>query len=61
MFGLLHLSTYDWNFAQVLLVIAFARSPFTLATLRSDSIYSGYFIHLAYDWIAFLSYILTHD
>ncbi|AUS68873.1 type II CAAX prenyl endopeptidase Rce1 family protein [Lactococcus lactis] len=59
-FGLLHLSTYDWNFAQVLLVIAFARIPFTLATLRSDSIYSGYFIHLAYDWIAFLSYMLTH-
>lgn len=59
-FGLLHLSTYDWNFTQVLLVIALARIPFTLATLRSDSIYSGYFVHLAYDWIAFLSYMLTH-
>lgn len=59
-FGLLHLSTYDWNFAQVLLVIALARIPFTLATLRSDSIYTGYFIHLAYDWIAFLVFVLSH-
>lgn len=59
-FGLLHLSTYGWNLAQVLLVIAVARIPFTIATLRSDSIYSGYFIHIAYDWIAFITYMLTH-
>lgn len=59
-FGLLHLSTYDWNFAQVLLVISLARIPFTIASLRSDSIYSGYLIHIAYDWIAFLIYMLTH-
>lgn len=53
-FALLHLPTYDWNILQCLLIIGAARIPFTLATLRSNSIWAGYAVHVAYDWTAFL-------
>lgn len=59
-FGFLHLSTYDWNFAQVIFIIAAARIPFTLASLRSDSLYTGLFIHITYDWIGFIILIISH-
>lgn len=59
-FGFLHLPTYNWNFAQVIFIIAAARIPFTLASLRSDSMYTGLFVHITYDWIIFISTILIH-
>jgi uncharacterized protein len=59
-FGFLHLPTYDWNFAQVIFIIAAARIPFTLASLRSDSLYTGLLIHITYDWIIFILVILSH-
>lgn len=59
-FGFLHLPTYDWNFAQVIFIIAAARIPFTLASLRSDSLYTGLFIHITYDWFAFIIIIISH-
>lgn len=59
-FGFLHLPTYDWNFSQVIFIIAAARIPFTLASLRSDSLFSGLFIHITYDWIAFILVMLAH-
>ena len=59
-FGFLHLPTYNWDFAQVIFIIAAARIPFTLATLRSDSLYTGLFIHITYDWIAFILLMVSH-
>ncbi len=59
-FGFLHLPTYDWNFAQVIFIIAAARIPFTLASLRSNSLYTGLFIHITYDWIVFILVIISH-
>ncbi|MDN5475015.1 MAG: CPBP family glutamic-type intramembrane protease [Lactococcus lactis] len=59
-FGFLHLPTYDWNFAQVIFIIAAARIPFTLASLKSDSLYTGLLIHITYDWIIFILVILSH-
>lgn len=59
-FGFLHLPTYNWNFVQVLFIIAVARIPFTLASLRSDSLYTGLLIHITYDWIIFIPIILLN-
>ncbi|MBE9886377.1 CPBP family intramembrane metalloprotease [Enterococcus durans] len=58
-FGLLHLPTYQWNLLQCLLIIGVGRIPFTVATLKSDSIWAGYFVHVAYDWIAFIVILLS--
>lgn len=57
-FALLHLPTYQWNLLQCILVIGVARIPFTLASLRSNSIWMGYAVHVAYDWTAFLLVLL---
>jgi membrane protease YdiL (CAAX protease family) len=57
-FALLHLPTYQWNLLQCILVIGVARIPFTLASLRSNSIWMGYAVHVAYDWTAFLLILL---
>lgn len=59
-FGFLHLPTYDWNFAQVIFIISAARIPFTLASLRSDSLYMGLIVHITYDWIVFVLLMLSH-
>ncbi|WP_259767310.1 hypothetical protein [Lactococcus lactis] len=59
-FGFLHLPTYDWNFAQVIFIIAAARIPLILASLRSDSLYTGLLIPITYEWIIFILVILSH-
>lgn len=59
-FGFFPLPTYDWNFAQVIFIIAAAGFPFTLASLRSDSLYTGLFIHITYDWIIFILAIISY-
>ncbi len=53
-FALLHLPTYHWNLLQCLLIIGIARLPFTWASLSSDSLWTGYAVHVAYDWTAFI-------
>lgn len=58
-FGLLHLPVYGWNIAQVLLMISAARIPFTWASLRSNSIWAGYAIHVTYDWIILIGMLLA--
>ncbi|MGX7202785.1 hypothetical protein BCR22_09830 [Enterococcus plantarum] len=58
MFGSLHLSTYDWNWFQCLVVIGLTRIPFTWATLKTNSIWAGTIIHIAFDWLIFIGVIL---
>ncbi|MDT2837672.1 CPBP family intramembrane metalloprotease [Enterococcus durans] len=59
LFGLIHLPTYQWNLLQCLLIIGVGRIPFTVASLKSDSIWAGYFVHVAYDWTAFIVILLS--
>ena len=57
-FGLLHLSAYNWNLLQCLLVISLARIPFTLAFIKSKSVTVSWIIHVLYDWATFIIGIL---
>lgn len=60
MFGSLHLSTYDWNWFQCLVVIGLTRIPFTWATLKTNSIWAGTIIHVAFDWLIFIGVLLAN-
>lgn len=54
LFGALHLSTYNWNLYQCFVVIGIARLPFTLATLKQNTIWAGIVAHIVFDWSLFL-------
>ncbi len=45
LFGALHLPTYQWNLFQCLVIIGVTRIPFTIATLKSNSMVSGVIAH----------------
>jgi len=57
-FSLLHLPSYDWNLIQVLLIIGMIRIPFTLASLRSNSLWEGFAVHYVYDTLIFVVILL---
>lgn len=58
-FGAIHLPTYQWNIFQCFLVVALTRIPFTIVSLKSDSIIAGIIGHIAFDWIIFLGMIIS--
>ncbi len=53
LFGLLHLSTYQWNLGQVLLIIGTARLVLTVPYLITKSIWSSTIAHVTNDWLIF--------
>lgn len=52
-FGALHLPTYQWHWAQSLIVIGMARLVLTAPFLITRNIWSSYIAHLANDWTLF--------
>lgn len=59
LFGAIHLPTYQWNLFQSFVIIGLTRIPFTIATLKTNSMLSGVIAHIAYDWSGFILIILT--
>jgi len=58
LFGSVHLSTYDWNVAQCLLVIGSARLVLTLAYFRTRNILVSTGAHVINDWVLFVMNIV---
>ncbi|MCC3868033.1 type II CAAX prenyl endopeptidase Rce1 family protein [Terrisporobacter mayombei] len=58
-FGAIHLPTYQWNMFQCFLVVALTRIPFTIVSLKSDSIIPGMIGHIGFDWIIFAGMIIS--
>jgi len=52
-FGLSHLPTYDWNWAQCLLVIGVGRIFDTYVYIRTKNLWLSYATHLLGDWLLF--------
>ncbi|NYJ00412.1 hypothetical protein HNR19_001110 [Nocardioides thalensis] len=52
-FGAAHLPTYDWNFAQAILVIGAARLVLTLAFIRTKNLWVSFGAHVLNDWTTF--------
>lgn len=58
-FGVAHLSTYDWNFGQAIIVIGSARIVLTLAYIRTKNIAVSFGAHLLNDWVTFTLALLA--
>lgn len=58
-FGAIHLSTYQWNLFQCFVVVALTRIPFTIVSLKFDSMIAGIVGHVAFDWIIFAGMIIS--
>ncbi len=54
MFGLIHLPTYNWNFAQSVLIIGSARMVLTFAYLKTKNIWVSSMAHILNDWFLFV-------
>jgi len=52
-FGLLHLSTYNWNIIQCIFVIGGSRLLLTLSYIQTKNIWVSYFVHYFYDMLVF--------
>lgn len=52
-FGLMHLSSYNWNLIQCLVVIGSARLILTLAYLKTCNIWVSTGTHIINDWLIF--------
>jgi membrane protease YdiL (CAAX protease family) len=52
-FGLLHLPTYDWNFAQCILIIGSARVILTFAYLKTKNLWVCTGAHVINDFVLF--------
>ncbi len=57
-FALLHLSTYDWNVVQVLVVIGMSRLGLTIPYLLTRSVWSSFITHITLDWSIFALVLL---
>ncbi|MFD4469981.1 CPBP family intramembrane glutamic endopeptidase [Rhodococcus sp. NPDC058505] len=57
-FGAAHLPTYDWNFAQALIVIGGARLVLTLAYIRTKNLWVSTGAHIINDWAMFTGSIV---
>ncbi len=58
LFGAIHLPTYQWNVFQCFVIIGLTRIPFTIATLKTNSMVSGVIAHIIYDWCIFIYIII---
>ncbi|MFC9561200.1 CPBP family intramembrane glutamic endopeptidase [Agromyces sp. NPDC056965] len=50
-FGAAHLPTYDWNWAQAIIVIGSARIALTLAFIRTKNLWVSAGAHIINDWV----------
>jgi uncharacterized protein len=51
LFGSVHLPTYDWNFAQCLVIIGTARLVLTLAYIKTKNLWVSSGAHILNDWV----------
>ena len=58
-FGAAHLSTYDWNVGQAIIVIGAARLVLTLAYIRTKNLWVSFGAHVLNDWVTFTLALLA--
>ena len=58
LFGLVHLPTYNWNLAQVLLIIGLARLILSLAGIKTKNLWVSAGAHIFNDWTFFIVSLL---
>jgi uncharacterized protein len=58
MFGLLHLPTYNWDFAQCVLIIGTARLMLSLAYIKTKNLWVSSGAHILNDWFLIMINVL---
>lgn len=56
-FGVMHLSTYDFNILQAVLIISIIRTGLSMSYVISKNLSVTYIIHIIYDWTLIFIYI----
>lgn len=56
-FGTMHLSTYDFNILQAVLIISIIRTGLSMSYVISKNLSVTYIIHIIYDWTLIFIYI----
>lgn len=56
-FGAMHLSTYDFNILQAVLIISIIRTGLSMSYVISKNLSVTYIIHIIYDWTLIFIYI----
>ena len=56
-FGAMHLSTYDFNILQAVLIISIIRTGLSMSYVISKNLSITYIIHIIYDWTLIFIYI----
>ncbi|WP_081578447.1 CPBP family intramembrane glutamic endopeptidase [Peptoniphilus obesi] len=51
LFGALHLSTYNYNFVQSIVLIGIVRLILSLAYIIRKNLWNSYLVHVLYDFI----------
>jgi membrane protease YdiL (CAAX protease family) len=58
LFGLLHLPTYRWDFAQCVLIIGTARLVLSMAYIKTKNLWVSAGAHILNDWMLILASVL---
>jgi len=56
-FGAMHLSTYNFNLLQAVLIISIIRTGLSLSYVLSKNLSVTYIIHIIYDWSLIIIYL----
>lgn len=56
-FGAMHLSTYDFNLLQAVLIISIIRTGLSMSYVLSKNLSVTYIIHIIYDWSLIIIYL----
>jgi membrane protease YdiL (CAAX protease family) len=59
LFGLLHLPTYQWDFAQCILIIGTARLVLSLAYIKTKNLWVSAGAHILNDWILIIFSVIA--
>lgn len=60
-FGAMHLSTYDFNLLQAVLIISIIRTGLSLSYVLSKNLSVTYIIHIIYDWSLIIIYLAARQ
>ena len=56
-FGAMHLSTYNFNIVQAVLVISIIRTGLSMSYVLSKNLTVTYLVHMIYDWVLIWIYL----
>lgn len=56
-FGVMHLTTYNFNILQAVLVISIIRTGLTMSYVLSKNLTVTYLVHMIYDWVLIWIYL----